>query len=65
MHALQYWPFLIPVAALELGLMLIALIHMIRRGRTRTLNTGIWAVIIILFSLIGPVLYFIIGREED
>lgn len=60
----QYWPFLIPVAVLELGLMLAALIHLIRRKKTRTLNVGIWAVVIIVVEIIGPVLYFLFGREE-
>lgn len=60
----QYLPFLIPVAALELGLMFAALISLIRRKKTRSLNPWIWAVIIVIFEFIGPVLYFLLGREE-
>ena len=61
----QYLPFLIPVAALEIGLMLTTLIHLIRHKKTRNLNVGVWAVIIIVFEIFGPVLYLLIGREED
>ncbi|MDR3552815.1 MAG: PLDc N-terminal domain-containing protein [Clostridia bacterium] len=61
----QYFPFLIPVAVLEVGLMVGALVHLLRRMKTRNLNVGAWAVIIVVFEIIGPVLYFLIGREED
>jgi len=61
----QYIPFLIPVAILELGLLISALVHLLRHKRTRNLNVGIWVVIIVVVNIIGPVLYFLIGREED
>ena len=62
---IKYLPFLVPVAALEIGLMLAALIHLLRRKKTRNLNPGAWAVIIVLFELIGPVLYFLVGKEDE
>jgi hypothetical protein len=61
----QYIPFLIPVVILELGLLISALIHLLRHKHTRNLSVGIWAVIIVVVNIIGPVLYFLIGREED
>jgi len=61
----QYIPFLIPVAILELGLLISALVHLLRHKRTRNLSVGIWVVIIVVVNIIGPVLYFLIGREED
>lgn len=56
---------LIPVVLLELGLMIAALVHLIRRNKTRNLNVVAWVLIIVLINLIGPILYFTIGREED
>jgi hypothetical protein len=61
----QYLPFLIPVAVLEIGLLLVALIHLIRHKSVRNLNVGVWAAIIIILEFIGPVLYFAIGRKDD
>jgi hypothetical protein len=61
----QYLPLLIPALVLQFGLMLAALIHLIRHKKTRNLNVGIWAVIIIIGEILGPVLYLLIGREED
>lgn len=61
----QYLPFLIPVIILEYGLLIAALVHLIKRRKTRNLNVIIWAIIIICIQIIGPVLYFLIGREEE
>jgi hypothetical protein len=56
-------PYLIPIIILQLGLMVFALVDLARRERTRG-PKWMWALIIILGELIGPILYFIIGREE-
>ncbi len=57
-------PFLIPIVLLQLGLMLFALVDLIRRERTKG-PKWVWALVIILVNLIGPILYFIIGREDE
>jgi DMSO reductase anchor subunit len=56
-------PYLIPIIALQLGLMIFALVDLTRRERTRG-PKWMWALIIILGELVGPILYFVIGREE-
>ena len=61
---LQFLPVLIPIAAIQLGLMLGALIHLLRHKRVKRGNVAIWAVMIILINIIGPILYFTIGRED-
>lgn len=61
----KYLPVLIPIAALELGLMAGALVHLLRRKAVRRGSVALWAVIIVLIQIIGPALYFLIGREED
>ena len=59
----DYLPFLIPVILLQLGLMIFALLDLARRERTRG-PKWLWAIIIILGELLGPILYLLIGREE-
>jgi len=56
-------PFLIPILILQLALMIFALVDLIRRERTKG-PKWLWAVIIVVVNLIGPILYFIIGRED-
>ena len=56
-------PFLIPIVLLQLGLMAFALVDLIRRERTKG-PKWVWALVIILVNLIGPIVYLIVGREE-
>ena len=60
----QYLPLLIPVVLIELGLMVIALVDLIRRSQTHG-PKWVWAVVIILVNFIGPIIYFIAGRKEE
>ena len=57
-------PYLIPVLILQLGLMLFALVDLIRRQKTKG-PKWVWALVIILVNLIGPIIYLIAGREEE
>ncbi len=59
----QYLPFLIPILILQLGLMAVALLDLVRRERTRG-PKWVWAVVIVVINLFGPILYFMFGREE-
>lgn len=60
----QLIPLLIPIILIELGLMIIALVDLIRRDQTRG-PKWLWVLVILFFNLIGPILYFIVGREES
>ena len=56
-------PFLIPILLLQLGLMAVALVDLARRERTRGPKWA-WVLIILFANLIGPIIYFVFGREE-
>jgi hypothetical protein len=56
-------PFLIPIAILQIGLMIFALVDLIRRERTRG-PKWVWALVILFVNIIGPVIYFVVGRED-
>ena len=60
---LQYLPYIIPIVLLQLILMIVALMDLIRREKTHG-PKWIWAIVIILGELIGPIVYFVFGREE-
>jgi hypothetical protein len=61
----EYIPFIIPVAAIELILMITALVNALRHKKYRFGNRIIWILIIICFQMLGPILYFTIGREDE
>lgn len=56
-------PLLIPILLIQLGLMVYCLIDLSRREQTRG-PKWLWAALIILGQLWGPVVYLIFGREE-
>ena len=58
-------PFLIPLLILQLVLLIVALVDLIKRQKVRGDNKVIWALLIVLVNIIGPVVYLIFGREEE
>lgn len=59
-----YIPYLIPVVLIELGLLVFALVDLIRRERTKG-PKWLWGVIIVVFNIIGPIVYLLAGREDE
>lgn len=62
---IDYWPILLPVALLEFGLMIAAVVHVLRHPHYRFGNKLLWLVIVVVFQIIGPVVYFVFGRGES
>ncbi len=59
------WALLIPLALLELLLLVFALVDVIRREPARVRgNKLVWILIILFISTLGPICYFILGRKE-
>lgn len=61
----EYLPFVIPIVLLELGLMITALVHVLMHKKYRIGNRLLWVIIVVLLQIIGPILYFTIGRSEE
>jgi len=65
MHDILQWlPFLIPIAAVQIALQIVALVHIFRHKNYRFGNRVLW-VLLSFVQVIGPVLYFAVGRGED
>jgi hypothetical protein len=58
-------PVLIPFIIIELILLIVSLTHVIRHNHYRFGNRLFWILVILLFQFIGPILYFVLGKEED
>jgi hypothetical protein len=56
-------PFIIPLVLLQLTLMVVALVDLSRREKTKG-PKWVWILIIVFGELIGPIIYFIFGRED-
>jgi len=59
----DYLPFLFPVILLQLALLIFALIDLVRREKTRG-PKWLWAIVIVLGEVLGPIVYLLVGREE-
>ncbi|WP_312648930.1 PLDc N-terminal domain-containing protein [Aminipila sp.] len=58
-------PILIPLIGVQVAFGLIALIHVLRHPNYRFGNTIMWAFIVMLVNIFGPIIYFVFGRGED
>ncbi|WP_163102715.1 PLD nuclease N-terminal domain-containing protein [Peribacillus alkalitolerans] len=52
-----------PILLLQLILMIIALVDLIKIDQTKG-PKALWAVLILVTGIIGPILYLIIGRRQ-
>jgi ABC-2 type transport system ATP-binding protein len=56
---------LVPLLLLQLGLLVFAVIDLLRDDRVvRGGNKGMWAVVIVFVNLIGPIVYLLFGRVD-
>ncbi|MCP3742646.1 PLD nuclease N-terminal domain-containing protein [Rossellomorea sp. BNER] len=61
---MSFLPIILPVIAIGLILVLIALIDLYRNRKTRK-NVLLWTLVIIFVNTLGPILYFVIGRKDS
>ena len=56
----------VPLVLIQLGLLIAAVVDLLRDSRrVRGGNKGVWALIIVFVNLLGPILYFLVGRDES
>ena len=56
---------LVPIVAIQIGLMIAALVDLERsERRVRGGSKVVWALVIVFVNILGPILYFVAGREE-
>ena len=58
------WGIIAPILGIQLLLVIIALVSCIRSEKTNG-PKWMWILIILFINIIGPVLYFVIGRRND
>ena len=56
---------IIPLVLIELGLMAFALYNLVKQDRVRGSSQLLWGVAIVVFGIIGPIVYLVFGRGED
>lgn len=62
----EFLPFLIPLIIAEFALLGYTLYHILTHNYYKRGNRTLWlAVAIIGMQFIGPILYFLLGKEDD
>lgn len=56
---------LIVLAAVAWGLGIAALIHIIKHPNYRVGSRTFWILFVLIFQVIGPICYFIFGRDKE
>ncbi|RSD26227.1 PLD nuclease N-terminal domain-containing protein [Mesobacillus subterraneus] len=57
------WALIAPLIIIQLILMAVALVDLIKNDKTNG-PKWMWAIIILVVNIVGPILYFVIGRRN-
>ena len=62
---IQMLPYLAPIIILNLILLIISLVDITKRDHVTGGNKIVWVLITVLFQIIGPITYLVVGRKES
>ena len=63
---LEFLPFLIPLIIAQFALLGYTLYHILTHNTYKRGNRTLWLVItIVLMNFVGPILYFVLGKEDN
>lgn len=66
MNIQELLPFLIPLVIVELVLLVLTLRHIFSHSKYKHGTRLFWVIVVIVgMQFIGPILYFIFGKEES
>jgi hypothetical protein len=59
----EWLAILVPLAAIQLGLMIWAFVDLATRSAVKGGNKLVWVLVILLLNLVGPIAYLLWGRH--
>ena len=64
-NLMEFLPFIIPLVIVEFALLGYTLYHILTHNTYKRGNRTLWLVIVLVFmNFVGPILYFLFGKEE-
>ena len=54
-----------PVLVIQIGLQIYAVVDVLKNKKTKNLSVPIWIVIIVIGEILGPIVYFLVGKSEE
>lgn len=64
-NLIENLPLIIPIFIIQLVLAITALVHILKHPHYRFGNKVMWILIVLFINIIGPILYFTVGRGEE
>lgn len=62
---MEFLPFLIPLVIAQFALLGYTIYHILTHNTYKRGNRALWLVIVIaLMNFVGPILYFLLGKED-
>lgn len=61
---LKFLPYLIPVVIIEYGLLIFAIVQLVK-NEVRYMPKWGWVLIIVFINIIGPIIFLLIGKKKD
>jgi hypothetical protein len=59
-------PFLIPLVIIQFGLLGYTLYHILTHKNYKRGTRTLWLIVVlVLMNFVGPILYFLLGKEEE
>ena len=62
---IEFLPFIIPLALAEYALLGYAIFHIMTHKSYKHGSRLLWLIVSCLFGFVGPILYFILGKEDN
>ena len=62
---MEMLPVILPLAIVQIGLGIFAAVHAAKHPNYKFGNKPMWIAVCLLVSILGPVLYFAVGKGED
>ena len=63
-EVLKFLPYLIPILIIEYGLLIFAIVQLVK-NEVRYLPKWGWALIIVFINIIGPIVFLLAGKKKD
>lgn len=54
-----------PLIVIQLAVQIYAIVDIAKRKKTKNLSPAAWIIICILGEILGPIVYFLVGRSEE
>lgn len=62
---MEFLPFLIPLVIVQFGLLGYTLYHILTHKTYKRGSRALWLIVVlVLMNYVGPILYFVLGKED-